>query len=146
MRCRCKSLRYQHHRWRQVTCHFLDATSDRLSHGGCQDGYDLIAFGARNGGRQSALASVVVLVGQECPYLAIAQTCLVEAHVRTDIGNVEIETTAKLAGVLIGITAYFIAIQFSKMLAVDTVHLRYVLNRQRCRLHLHLLKKPRTRC
>ena len=24
------------------------------------------------------------------------------------------------------------------MFAVDTVHLRYVLNRQRCRLHLHL--------
>ena len=67
---------------------------------------------------------MAVLVGQECPYLAIAQTCLVEAHMRTDIGNVEIETTAKLAGIPIGITAYFIAIQVGKMFAVDTVHLR----------------------
>ena len=53
---------------------------------------------------------MAVLVGQECPYLAVTQTCLVKANVRTDIGNVEIETTAKLTGAPIGITAYFIAI------------------------------------
>ena len=88
-----------------------------------------------------SLASVAVLVGQERPYLAVAQTRLVKAHVRgADIIGVEIEPTAKLLFAPVGVTAYLIAVQVGKMFAVDAVHLRYLFNRQGCRLHLRLLK------
>jgi len=87
---------------------------------------------------------VAVLVGQERPYLAVAQTGLVKAHVRADIIGVEIEPTAKLLFAPVGVTAYLIAVQVGKMFAVYAVHLRYMLNRQGCRLHLRLLQKPRT--
>ena len=71
---------------------------------------NLITSGPRNGSRQRTVASVSVPVGQECPYLAVAQTCLVKAHVRTDIGSIEIETTVKLTVALIGITTNFVAV------------------------------------
>ncbi len=58
----------------------------------------------RNGCRKCSLASVAVLVGQERPYLAVAQTRLVKAHGRADIG-VEIEPTAKLLFAPVGVTA-----------------------------------------
>ena len=72
-------------------------------------GLSQLYFGSRNGCRQRALAFVAVLVGQECPYLAIAQTCHVKAHMRSDIGGIEIETTAQLIVAPISITAYIIA-------------------------------------
>ena len=73
-------------------------------------GLSPLYFGSRNGYRQHALAPVAVLVGQECPYLAIAQTCHVKAHMRPEIGGIEIGTTAQLIVAPISITAYLVAI------------------------------------
>ena len=72
--------------------------------------YNLITSGLRNGSRQRTLASVSVPVGQECPYLSVAQTCLVKAYMRTDIGSIEIETAVKLTVALIGITTNFVTV------------------------------------
>ncbi len=105
----------------------------------------IVTLCSGNGCRKCSLASVAVLVGQERPYLAVAQTRFVKAHVRADIIGVEIEPTTKLLFAPVGVTAYLIAVQVGKMFAVDAVHLRYLFNRQGCCLHLRLLKKPRTR-
>ena len=88
---------------------------------------------------------MAVLVGEECPYLAVAQAGLVKAHVRPDVGGVEIESAAELVFAPVCVSAQLIAVQVSEILASYAVHLRYVLNRQGCRLNLRLLKKPRTR-
>lgn len=60
--------------------------------------------------RKSASAAVAVLVGEECPYLAVAQTGLVEAHVRSDIGGVEVKPTTEFMLAPLGITAQSIAV------------------------------------
>lgn len=94
---------------------------------------------------KSAPGAVAVLVGQESPHLAVAQTGLVKTHVRPDVGGVEVKPTTEFALAPLGVAAQLIAVQVRKILAIDAVHLRYVLNRQGRRLHFRLLKKPRTR-
>ena len=135
----------EHHRGRQVAGDFLYLASERFTHCTVKDGNNIIAFSSRYGSGKCAAASVAILVGEECPYLTIAHTRLVQAHIWTDIGCVEIEPAAQFLLTPLGISAYLIAIQLGKMFAIHAVHLRYVLNRQSRRLNLHLLKKPRTR-
>lgn len=108
-------------------------------------GDDFVAFRARNCSGKSTPAAVAILVGQESPHLTIAQAGLVKAHVRPDVGSVEVKPTTEFVLAPLGVAAQLIAVQVSEILAVYAVHLRYVLNRQGCRLHLRLLKKPRTR-
>ena len=86
-----------------------------------------------------------VLIGKECPYLAVAQAGLVKAHVRADVGGIEIKPATKFVLAPFGVSAQFITVHVSEILAVDAIHLRYVLDGQSCRLNLRLLKKPRTR-
>lgn len=88
---------------------------------------------------------MAVFVGEECPYLAVAQAGLVKAHVRPDVGGVEIESAAELVFAPVCVSAQLIAVQVSEILARDAILLRDVLDRQRRRLNLRLLKKPRTR-
>lgn len=135
----------EHHRRRQIARHLLHPASDRFPHGSDEDRDYPVALCAGDGRRQRPMATVTVLVGQESPYLAIAQTGLVKAHVRPDVVSVEVEAAAEFGLAPSGITAQLIAVQFGKIFAVYAVHLRYVSNRQSRRLHLRLLKKPRTR-
>lgn len=48
--------------------------------------------------------------GQKCPYLAVAQTCLVKAHIRSDIVSIEVEATTEFRFAPLSIAAGFIAI------------------------------------
>ena len=88
---------------------------------------------------------MAVLVRKESPYIAVAQAGFVKTHVRADIVGVEVEAATEFGLAPFVIAAYPVAIQFGKIFAVDAVHLRHMLNRQCRRLHLRLLKKPRTR-
>lgn len=63
-----------------------------------------------NAAAKSPSAAVAVLVGQEGPYLAVAQACLVKAHVRTNIGGIEIKAAAKFMFAPGGITTYPVAV------------------------------------
>ncbi len=136
---------YEHHRRRQVAGYFFNPAPYRLIHSIDEYGYDFVALCSGDGVRHRATAAMTVFVGKKRPHFAVAQAGFVKAHVRSDVGCVEIEAAAKLRLAPLRIAAYPVAIQIGKMLAVDTVHLRYVLNRQCCRLNFRLLKKPRTR-
>ena len=82
---------YQHHRRRQVAGHFFNPAPYRLIHGIDEYGYDFVALCSGDGGRQRATAAMTVFVGKERPHFAVAQAGLVKAHVRSDVGCVEIE-------------------------------------------------------
>ena len=86
-----------------------------------------------------------VLVGKERPHLIVAQTCPVKTHVRTGIVGIEVEAAAQCRTAPLCTAAYPVAVKIGKILTVDTLHLRYMLYRQRRGLSLRLLKKPRTR-
>lgn len=88
---------------------------------------------------------MTLLVGQESSYLAAAQAGLVKAHVRTDVIGIEIEAAAEYVIAPVGVSTQLIAVQVSEILPGNAIHLRDVLDRQRRRLNLPLLKKPRTR-
>nr|QXN65658.1 hypothetical protein 54E5_00014 [uncultured bacterium] len=81
---------------------------------------------------------MTVFVCEECPYLAVAKTGLVEAHVRADVRAVEVKPAAEFVLAPLCVSTKLIAVQVSEIFAVDAVHLRYVFNRQGCRLHLHI--------
>ncbi|WP_168185158.1 hypothetical protein [Duncaniella dubosii] len=51
-----------------------------------------------------------VLIGEECPYLAVAQTRLVKAHVRPDVDGVEVNPTAEFSLAPLGVAAQLIAV------------------------------------
>ena len=88
---------------------------------------------------------MTVFVGEEGLYLAVAQTSLVKTHIRADVGGIEIKPATEFILAPFRVSAQFITVHVSEILAVDTVHLRYVLDGQSCRLNLRLLKKSRTR-
>ena len=53
---------------------------------------------------------MTVLVGEESPYLPVAQTGLVKAHVRADVGGVEVESATEFALAPLGVAAQLIAV------------------------------------
>lgn len=55
--------------------------------------FSIFSTTGRNGCKRT-FAAVALLVGQESPYLAVAQAGLVQIHVRTDVIGIEIEAAA----------------------------------------------------
>ena len=49
-------------------------------------------------------------IGQESPHLTITQTGLVKAHVRADVGGVEVKTTTEFVLAPLGVAAQLIAV------------------------------------
>lgn len=95
----------KHHRRRQIAGYLFDSASDMLAHRGQKCRYNLSTLSSRYGGCQSAFAAMAVFVGQEGPYFTVAQTRLVKAHVRTDVGGIEVEPGAEIFSTPTMITA-----------------------------------------
>lgn len=75
---------------------------------------------------------------KECPHLPVAETGLIQAHVRADVGRIEVEALAQLFDPPFMIATDLVAVHIREMLAVDSVHLCDMLDRQCRRLNLHL--------
>ncbi|MBD5312155.1 MAG: hypothetical protein HDS13_08405 [Bacteroides sp.] len=69
---------------------------------------------------------MLLLVGQERPHPAVAQTCLIRTHVRSNIDSIEVEAATQFRPVPIGIAAHLVAVKIGRMFAVDTLHLHYI--------------------
>ena len=85
------------------------------------------------------------LVGQDSINIAVAQACLVEAHIRSEILGIQHVFFGMLQLNPIAVAAYLLFVLLSQRLAFESVARRKCGYADWGALNLLLLKKPRTR-